>query len=198
MLQRPADWDSAQAFTGDAERLPPGGHICRIKAVQVGETKRDKKPMLILDLEIAEGSPYDGIFQRKYDARLKAASGQYGNTAHWPCVYWQPMLNDDGTTNSFFKGLTTSIEDSNPGYIWNFDERTLPGKLVGFVFGEEEFLGRDGKPATNVKPQSARSVEAIRKGVNVPEKKTLAGQGGGKAFNAQAAGYTQADDELPF
>lgn len=39
----------------------------------------------------------------------------------------------------FFKGVLTSLEESNPGFRWNWDESTLVGKKVGGVFGREQF-----------------------------------------------------------
>ena len=81
--------------------------------------------------------------------------------------------------------------------IERFGETTMltaGGLLVGLVFGEEEYLGNDGKPHTSVKAQQARSVEAIRAGVPVPQAKKL------NAESAKPAqGFTEAeDDELPF
>ena len=98
------------------------------------------------------------------------------------------------STNGFFKGFITSVEESNPGYRFNWDELGLEGKLVGLVFGEEEYLGNDGKPHTSVKAQRARSVEAIRAGVPGPQAKKL------NAESAKPAqGFTEVeDDELPF
>ena len=102
--------------------------------------------------------------------------------------------NDGTSTNGFFKGFVTSVEESNPGYQFNWDERSLADKLVGLVFGEEEYLGNDGKPHTSVKAQQARSVEAIRAGVPVPPAKKLNAESA-----KQAQGFTEVeDDELPF
>lgn len=196
MLSRPADWDTTQAATGEGEQLPPGGHICQIVSASAVESKGGK-PMLVIELEIAEGSTYDGIYHRKFEARQKNI-GQYGNAHAWPCVYRQLTQKNDGSTNPFYKGLMESVEASNPGYVWNFDVGTLKNKRVGFVFGEEEFQTTDGRIVVSVKPMYARSVEAIQKGVDVPERKKLNDkkQAG---FNAEASGFTPVDDdELPF
>ena len=110
-------------------------------------------------------------------------------------MYYQSTKSTDGSTNGFYKGLIASIEKSNPGYTWNFDENTLIGKKVGFIFREEEFYGQKGDVATATKPYQARSVDVIRAGVPVPEKKLV-----DRAGNPPIpTGFTQANEEpLPF
>lgn len=173
MLNKPADWDNVQGFTGDYEQLPPGGHICQILSARVETTKEKKKPMLVLALEIAEGSQYDGIYKRKHEGRIKSAAPYAREQPAWPCVYRQVTENDDGNTNQFYKGLVDSLHKSNPEFQWDFNESTLAGKKIGFVFREEEFRASDGTVAVAVKPFQARSIEAIQKGVKVPDKKPL-------------------------
>ena len=189
MIPKPRDWDTAQAYTGDVERMTPGGHIVKIMNARMDMSKNGR-PMLVVSFDICEGSPLDGFYRRKHDSRKNA-----GFTTGWGGVIRFMLYASDGvSTNGFFKGFITSVEESNPGYRFNWDERGLEGKLVGLVFGEEEYLGNDGKPHTSVKAQQARSVEAIRAGVPVPQAKKL---------NAESAkpvqGFTEVeDDELPF
>ena len=46
-----------------------------------------------------------------------------------------------------FKGFIKSVEESNPGYVWNWDESTLKGKKVGLILQEEEFVPTGGAHA---------------------------------------------------
>ena len=72
------------------------------------------------------------------------------------------------------KGFTTAIENSNPGYTWDFNEKKLKGKVVGLVLGEEEFLNSSGKVCTRTYVAAVRSVDVIREGkFDVPELKKL-------------------------
>ena len=189
MIAKPRDWDTAQAYTGDVERMTPGGHIVKIMNVRQ-DMSRNSRPMIVVSFDICEGSPLDGFYRRKHDRRKNA-----GFTTGWGGVIRFMIYENDGkSTNKFLKVFATSVEESNPGYQFNFDESSLADKLVGLVFGEEEYLGNDGKPHTSVKAQQARSVEAIRAGVPVPQAKKL---------NAEsvkpAQGFTEVeDDELPF
>ena len=84
---------------------------------------------------------------------------------------------DDGSekdeyTKQAFKRFITSVERSNEGYTWNWDEASLKGKMFGGVFGREEFLTSDGKLKFATKCRFPRSVESIRKGdFTIPEDK---------------------------
>lgn len=59
------------------------------------------------------------------------------------------LEDKDGNTNPYFKGFITAVEESNPGYKWNWDEKTLKGKKIGIVFRMEEYSynGYDGEAA---------------------------------------------------
>ena len=60
-----------------------------------------------------------------------------------------------------FKGMLLNIEKSNSGYEWNWNEKSLEGKLFGGVFREEEYINRNGRLSTAVKLISIRPVEGI-------------------------------------
>lgn len=203
-MKMPNGWDNAPVRNaGEYERLPAGGHICRIMNAYEAMSS-NHNPMLMLELEIAEGGEYDGYFGRQYNAR------QNGTLGKWPCIFRQLTLDRDGKCNSYFKGLIACIERSNQGYTWDWQEKGLRGKYIGMVFCEEEYLNQQGEVRTSVKPTWPRTVNAIREGVPVPEPKRLSGGQGSyqsstssaPAFApaaAQNAGFTQVnDDELPF
>ena len=79
---------------------------------------------------------------------------------------------NDAKTKQAFKRFTTSVERSNEGYTWNWDELSLKGKMFGGVFGREEFLTKDGKLKFTTKCRFPRSIESIRKGdFTIPDDK---------------------------
>ena len=93
------------------------------------------------------------------------------------------------------------MEQSNPGYKFNNDEKTLRGKLVGVVLREEEYMGNDGNIKTKLVVDRFTSVDKIRSGdYEVRQKKTLSG--------GSCSGYSQGgtddfaviedDGSLPF
>ena len=193
MIQRPSDWDTAQAFTGESQQtLAPGGHIVRIANMRQ-ETSRNGKPMLVVAFDIEEGSEFDGYYKRLHENKKKFDQG-----AKWGGVIRFMLYNAQGGTNGFFKGFIGALEESNPGFRWNWEERSVTGKLCGMVFGEEEYRKQDGSIGTSVKAQMARSVQAIRDGVEVPAKRCVKEEP--QAFQPfdPNAGYTIAEGKMPW
>lgn len=72
----------------------------------------------------------------------------------------------------FFKGLITSIEKSNPNFVFQFgvenNEKTLAGKKFGAVMGREQFMTNEGKLRWTTKIFQIRSIEGL-KDAEVPE-----------------------------
>lgn len=184
-------YDRAAAYDGSAERLPAGGYICRIMKAWV-ETTMNGSEQLVLALEIAEGN-YAGFIKRQFDSRKTS-----NPKAVWPALFKQFTLGTDGQTNPFFKGMLKSIEESNTGYVWNWQEETLANKMIGMIFREEEFEANDGSVKTTVRPAFPRSVQRIRDGVEAPEIRRL-NKPTYTANNMQNAGFTPVDDDkLPW
>lgn len=189
-MLKPNDYENVKAY-GEFEDLKPGGHVCRIMKVE--ETKsKSGKPMLNIYLDIAEGEQA-GYFRARYDSDTRKEK-------KWGCIVYQLTQDSEGGTNRGFKTFNTSIKESNPGFevAWSDNHVVFEGcykdKLVGGVFGREQYKGRDGKLRWSVKCQSFRSVDAIRAGVPVPEDKPL--------DDFTAAGFTPmgalSENDLPF
>lgn len=165
MINKPAGYDEAQVFTGEVQQLPAGCYICVIKQVSMTQTQGGR-PQLAVLFDIAEGEQ-KGFYQKQYDA--SRASGN----AKWKGVHKQLM---DGNSIPFFKGLMTSIEKSNPGYLfpWGLEgnEKTLQGKKFGAVMGREQFLTEDNKKRFATKIFQVRSIDGL-KDAEIPEDKLL-------------------------
>ena len=184
-MKKPNGWENTQAVMGgeDYEVLTPGGHIVKILNAETAMS-RAGKDMLVLNFEIAEGSDFDGMMQRAWKRRQK-----------WPVsgTYYQLTEDQQGGANPRFKGLIKAVEESNSGYAWNWDERTLKGRQVGMIFREEEYEANDGTVRTSVKPIAVcPALEAMDKAA--PAKKLLE-----RADKAAGQGFTEEkDDDLPF
>jgi hypothetical protein len=90
-----------------------------------------------------------------------------------------------------YKGLIVAIEQSNPGYKWDFDEGTLKGKTCACIFREEEYIGQnDGKVHTTTRAYQIIPVEDMDK-ATVPEKKCI-------EQKPQEPGGYFGDEEIPF
>ena len=166
MIVKPQGYDEAYAFTGEFRSLRAGCYVCVIK--QVAQTKsRNNREQLAILFDIAEGE-HKGYYQTQFNA----AKTQNAD-AKWKGVHKQTM---DGSSLPFFKGLMTSIERSNPGFVFPWgkegNEKTLVGKKFGAVMGREEFLTDQNEKRFATKIVQIRSIEGL-KDAKVPEDKLL-------------------------
>lgn len=199
-MQKPSDYDNVQAY-GEFTPLKLGGHICKI--MQVEETKSSNgKDMLKISLDIAEGEQKDYYAQQyKSDTR---------ENKKWGCIVYQLVHDSNGNTNRGFKSFITAVENSNPGFKVAWDNKfstCFKGKLVGGVFGREQYLNAYQEKKFTTKCVQIRSVEAIRNGVDIPEDKLLPespnnGYGQGYTPSSVGDGFMNIpdgiDEELPF
>lgn len=178
-------YEKTEAFTGEYENLEPGGYICKI--LKVVSEEKDYGVLLRIGFDIVEGEHKD--FYRRMHDKAKEKNPD----AKWRGMYYQTVKPND---LKYFKGFITAIENSNSGYTWSWDEKTLVGKLFGGIFGQEEYKGNDGKTHLSTKLQWVRSVDCVREGkYSAPNIKRLAG---GSTSNASANETILDDDELPF
>lgn len=199
MIPIPRDYDTAPVYEGQGgPRLTPGGHVCVVKRAYMDQS-RSGRDMLVVDIDIDEGSELDGYYQARYERNRK----QYGASARWPGKHYLLICNNDGTTSGRFKGFITALEDSNGGYDFrrtNGDEKAMKGLHVGICFGEKEYEGSDGAIRVSVKPVYATSVSRVRDGLPVPALKKLEANGISAAPAAPDTSEMQEveDDDLPF
>lgn len=156
MINKFNGYDEAKkkAQSAGAAKLPAGVYVCKILG-----TKLDGN-MLKVQFDVAEGE-YKDFFQAQYKASKDEDKKYKGMTTIW-------LPKDDGSekdakTKTTFARWTTSIEESNDGYVWDWDETKWKGKFVGICYGE---VGKniDGK---NVRFNECRwpaSVESVKSG----------------------------------
>ena len=163
----------------DLPRLVPGGYVCKITVA----TDEPKKEYLKLEYDIAEGE-FKGHWNELYKSK-----GFWGGTFFRS--YKEKAL-------SMFKGFLTAVKESNPGFVFNNEEKRLEGKLVGLVLGEEEYRKNDGSDGTRLYVAAIRSVDKIRSGdYTVPPKKLLqAGNSGNNSGFYPVSGDD--DSDIPF
>lgn len=184
-MRKPVGYDEAQAF-GEFETLPVGGYKCIIKKV-VCEVAQNGKEFLKIGFDIAEGE-YKDFYQKKFQNDKR-------NEPKWSGI-WTVFTEgyEPNTTNPKFKGLITSIEKSNNGFKFNFNEQELVNKKVGLVFREEEFTGTNGQVRTGVKPYYAIAYDETDN-VKTPNKKTISDEQIDRIFENN---IVTPNDDLPF
>ena len=156
-MQAYNDWDDIQeSEVGESKTLPADGYVTKILGVRI-TTSRAGNEMIELMIDIAEGDFVD-FFKQKYEFKK-----QYDPSVKWSCVFRQLTR---GNSAKYFKNLILNIERSNKGYNFkasNFDESTLKGKLIGFVFRDEEY-NYNGHQGFTAKPFISKTVDDIRSG----------------------------------
>ena len=171
---------------GEFPKLTPGGYVCRYTNV---EDKPDKE-YLYMEFDIAEGEFKD--YYKQMNENLKFWGGRLFRSYKEKA---QPM----------FKRMCSAVTKSNPGFLFdgntNADEKTLVGKLVGIVLGEEEYVGNDGSVKTRLYVYTEKSVDDIRSGnYKVPALKKLADASPTASTTADTGFMNVSDgaEEVPF
>ena len=160
-MKKIKDFDKIQENNGGNFRLPDGGYIVGVKTVQDFPDKKCLK----LEVDICQGE-HKNFFQSKYDNN-KNETKYWDNAGTLWRSYSEKSL-------PFFKGFITSVEKSNKGFVWDFDENKLKNKIFGVVFASKEVFGKNGKVYVNSYIASVHSADAIKNGdFKIPELKKL-------------------------
>ena len=130
-MQRLVGFENAKVMTGESTQLPKGGYIVKIMDCQEisGEKNGKRYSYLAFSFDVCEGE-YKNHFTNLYTAStdenkkwrgvLNVFVPQEGD------VYYEDNL-------SRFKTMTANFEESNKGYAWNWDEKTLKNKVIGII-----------------------------------------------------------------
>lgn len=189
-----SNYAEVQVNTGSVEKLPVGGYVITIKSVKYEDNSaKGKADNIIFAFDIAEGE-YKGYYAKRFE-------NDTNEDKKWKGTYRLSVPTDDGSQNdgyakSRFKGFMTSVEESNPGYKWNWDEQTLKGKLVGAAVGEIN-TEIDGKAITYTAMRYAVSVDSVRKGITPPKPYTKAGSTTTTTSTTNPYNVTE-DADIPF
>jgi len=156
--------------------ITPGGYICRITGIKDYE----QKEYLEIEYDIAEGE------NRGYYLNLFQKFNFWG--ARFIRSYKQTAIQ-------YFKAFIDAVEASNKEYYFNFDERTLIGKYVGIVLGEEEYKNNNGEIKKRLYVHNIKTVKEIKEGkFKVPDFKYYEGNVN-KNSNQNTSGYYDYDKE---
>lgn len=174
-MKKPQNWENVQAAR-ERVPLPVGAYLIKIiDAKQEDVTAKDDPgtvlfSVLKIGLDITEGE-FAGYYQNDYSA-------QQGEDKRWKGVLRQYLPKDDGTekdgwTASALKALVEAVEESNPGFHFDWDEKKLKGKVAGCLFRSEEWAF-DGRTGWTTRPYKLISVETLRSGkYRLPKEKPL-------------------------
>lgn len=193
-IKRFGDYEKTQAY-GDYDVLPKGGYVVKILGAEV--CNNSVSQYVKISCDIAEGE-YAGFYAKEY-------KNQQSEDKKWRCNYLLNIPNDDGSerdswTKRRFKTFTEALEESNPGYHFDWDEQKFKGKIAGGLFNEREYEKNDGSigRATNLAQFCA--ADKIRSGnFKLPKDRTISKP---NSVQQNSDGFMQipegGDEELPF
>ena len=147
------------------ETLHVGGYVCQIQGARI-ENYSNGFSSLILAIDVIEGD-YKGIWKRDYDNNTN-------EDKKWRGTFRVNIPSDDGSEQDAwakrrFGGVVWAIEESNPGYTWDWDEKKLKGKKIGIIYRNREWE-MNGNTGWTTEAGGADSVENIREGKFKPLK----------------------------
>ena len=174
------NWSNIEAAKpGEFNRLPAGGYICKITAVE----DEPSKEYLKIEFDICDGE-YKDYYRNLYESK-KFWGGNFIKS------YKEKALG-------FFKQMLECIEKSSKGFsadTFDGDERKLVGKFIGLVIGYEEYKGNDGKIKQRIFVDSFKTASEIKNGeFEIPALKTLASD----SPKSSAIDAVEDDDDLPW
>lgn len=172
------------------EKLPAGGYVAKI--LDAKEVSYDWGSVLLISFDIVEGD-YKDFFRKDY-------AGQQQEDKKWRGVFRLPIPKDDGSerdgwTKNSFNHTMFAVEDSNPGYHWDWNESGLKGKTTGLLYRDREWEMNGNTGWTTECCAFISATDIREKKFEFPKKKPLAK----RPVNINVDFEPVADDEdLPF
>jgi len=152
-MEKINDWEKVEAKgMDDFKALPIGAYECVIKEAEVHKNEENGKETFKVAVDIASGE-YKGYYQKRYDNNNNSNKKWDNNATRY--------LAFQGDNTAYFKGFITCVENSNTGYKWNWEEKTLIGKKICGVFQYEEYEKQDGSKAVKVRLSKFRSLDKM-------------------------------------
>ncbi len=154
------------------QALPAGGYVARVIGAEVRNSGHGDR--LVIAFEIAEGE-YKDFFKKKFDADTR-------KDKKWKGVYRLSVPQEGHqyykNQKRDFENFIWAIEESNPGYTWEWNEATLKGKFIGVLFRDKEydFENENGNRVSGWTTECCRTtdIQSIRGGdFKIPKAKAL-------------------------
>ena len=132
-MNQPKNYAETQA-AGDYTPINLGGHYLVIKAVEEMQSKNGL-PMIKISFDMADNDSQPHYFSNAYLNDIRPDK-------KWPAagVVYMTTEDTEGRCTRNFKGFTTSVEKSNPGFQTGWGDgfaASYKNKLIGGIFREE-------------------------------------------------------------
>ena len=180
------------------EQLPKGAYVVKILGAKIAQSTWGAT-QLVIQFDIAEGE-YKDFYRHQYDRNSN-------EDKKWPVdgVFYLEIPGD-GSAEYVITNYDTffaDLEDSNNGFVFAGDEKTLKGKLIGAKMHIEQ-SEYNGKVYDHTRMKWTCIADDVRNGKagRLPNDKLIAVSSGSNRSAADSyanSGFSSADDEeLPF
>ena len=191
---KPIEGFKAEAPAASYPMLPKGLYVAKINNVKIDGDEPDQR--LVLRVDITEGE-HTGYYVKRFNSD-KERGGQYEAKYKGDFSIQIPNQNNPRRQhydwdNRAFGNAIWAIEQSNPGYHWDWNEQGLKGKAVGINVRGGTY---NGKPYTSI--GRLESVQAIRDGSAKVMADAKPRGDAQMAGNMDGGAIVVTDDELPF
>ena len=117
----------AQERKGYLELPPAGCYVAEIQQVKTELSYNKDRENVVCMIEITEGE-YKGRYMEVYNSQKE----QFGNVKYKGVFSLIPPIEgDEPWRQRAFESNLWCVEQSNPGYHWDWDEKKLKGKKIG-------------------------------------------------------------------
>lgn len=187
--------ENSQSFL----ELPPAGlYIGQIMAVRVVDADGVKtfRDWLEVMLEITEGD-YKGRFTAVYNdqkERFGAENTRYRGT--FRIAIPSGKEDEEEWVRRSFEGNLWCVEQSNPGYRWDWDENKLLKKNIGLNIRNRLYTYEDSDRST-IEIARFETVDDVRSGKAKPAKNRDQRKKSEETSSHVPAGFTQVNTDLP-
>ncbi len=156
------NYENIQASTGEFARPTAGGYIAVITSVK--------------DVQLDPVSGKGEYLNIQYDFAAGEFKGYHHDTFE-KFGFWGGSFIRSYKEKAvgMFKHFTNCVEESNPGYRWDWNEVGLIGRYIGLVLGEEEYISnKDNTVKVRLVVKELKTLKQIQDGdFKVPPLKKL-------------------------
>lgn len=183
----------AQKMTSGAA-LPAGGYVAQIQGARVENYSWGD--MLVIAYDVTEGK-HANHFRKQFDENTDP-------NRKWKGTFRLTIPNEKSkyfsSEKRTFNNFIFVLEQSNPGFHFDWEESHLKGKFFGALVRNKEFLNDKSEKISTTECGGCTDIQSIRDGSFTPLKDKLLKEDTTSA-NAQTTGAADIfddDDDLPF
>lgn len=139
--------------------LPPvGAYVAEIQDVRFVEGEDGKRDRIECMMEITEGE-----FKGRYHEVFNDQQERFGNATYKGVFRLVCPQDEEDVVKRSFEGNLWCVQESNPGYTWDWNEKKLKGKKVGISIRKRLYT-YNGKDRETVEIARFETVDDVRNG----------------------------------